>query len=170
MQKEELFRKKSLDKLTSPEELGDYIKVAKASYWVLLAALTALLIAGIAWACFYTITRSVEASGYVYENNAYCYVSPEDYQNVAVGDKVLIDGAEFSVTAVNGFKSGDEIHAFWAENGLSEADVTVGFGVQNGEGYYGEIVIAADSLPNGGNVNVSVVYEEISPIKLVIGG
>ncbi|MCR5686552.1 MAG: hypothetical protein K6G58_00770 [Lachnospiraceae bacterium] len=48
----ELFRKKSLEKVTTPEELNDYIKVTSAPVWIVLTA-TVLLLAGlILWAVF----------------------------------------------------------------------------------------------------------------------
>ena len=37
-EKKALFRQKSLDRISSPEQLGDYLRVANPSIWALLAA------------------------------------------------------------------------------------------------------------------------------------
>ena len=42
---DKLFRKSSLDKITGPEQLDDYIRVASPSLWVMLGAVVVLLIA-----------------------------------------------------------------------------------------------------------------------------
>ena len=51
----ELFREKSLQRIHSPEELSDYIRVATPSVWLVLLA-TAILLAGmLAWSILGTI-------------------------------------------------------------------------------------------------------------------
>ena len=40
---ENLFRKKSLDRISSPEELHDYLRVTSPSLWMVLAAIMVLL-------------------------------------------------------------------------------------------------------------------------------
>jgi hypothetical protein len=44
-----IFRKKSIDKVSSPEKLDDYIKVTTPSVWLTLAAIVILLIGAIVW-------------------------------------------------------------------------------------------------------------------------
>ena len=124
-EKKTLFRKKSLDKLTSPEELSDYIRVAKPRIWITLGAIVALLLAGILWACFYTITRTVECGGYVYADYVYIYLSPDDYERIAEGNAVNIGGADYTVTLKAGMLSGATVYAEWSARGVSEADVNV---------------------------------------------
>ncbi len=51
----EQFRKESLERINSPEELKDYIRVATPSVWLVLLA-TAILLAGmLAWSVFGTV-------------------------------------------------------------------------------------------------------------------
>ena len=40
---EPIFREKSLKRITSPEELGDYLRVTSPSVWMILAAVILLL-------------------------------------------------------------------------------------------------------------------------------
>ena len=47
-----IFRQKSIDKITSPEKLDDYIKVTKPSVWITLIAIVLLLAGTIVWSIF----------------------------------------------------------------------------------------------------------------------
>lgn len=51
----ELFREKSLERVNSPEELSDYIRVTTPSVWLVLLATTILLAGMLAWAVFGTV-------------------------------------------------------------------------------------------------------------------
>ena len=44
---EEIFRKKNLDKIKSPENLNDYLRVSNPGVWMLLAAVIVLLIGAV---------------------------------------------------------------------------------------------------------------------------
>ncbi len=44
-----IFRQKSIDKVSSPEKLDDYIKVTTPSVWLTLAAIVILLIGALVW-------------------------------------------------------------------------------------------------------------------------
>lgn len=46
-----IFRKKSIDKVTSPEELNDYIRVVSPGVWLVMAAVILLLAGAIVWGC-----------------------------------------------------------------------------------------------------------------------
>ena len=47
-----IFRQKSLDKVSSPEKLDDYIRVTTPSVWVTLLAIVLLLVGAIIWGIF----------------------------------------------------------------------------------------------------------------------
>ena len=44
-----LFRKKNLDRVSSPEQLGDYLRVTSPSIWIVLAAVIVLLASLFLW-------------------------------------------------------------------------------------------------------------------------
>lgn len=52
MQNSEIFRKKSIERVSTPEQLNDYIRVTTPSVWVVLAAMTVLLIGMLVWGVF----------------------------------------------------------------------------------------------------------------------
>ena len=44
-----IFREKSLKRISSPEQLNDYIKVSQPSVWIALAAAAAFVVAVLIW-------------------------------------------------------------------------------------------------------------------------
>ena len=47
-----VFREKSMDRVSSPEALNDYIRVTTPSVWIILIALVVLLLGMLAWSVF----------------------------------------------------------------------------------------------------------------------
>lgn len=61
-----IFSRKSLDRINSPEELNDYVRVTTPSVWIVLTAI-ALLVAGILGWCLFGTVATHEADGTVRE-------------------------------------------------------------------------------------------------------
>ena len=51
-----IFREKSLERVSSPEALNDYIRVTTPSVWVVLAAAVVLLVGMLCWSVFGRVT------------------------------------------------------------------------------------------------------------------
>jgi hypothetical protein len=64
---ESIFRKSSLEKISSPEQLNDYMKVTSGGVWLLLLGLFALLLAAGVWAFTGTIPDTVQLKGVAYD-------------------------------------------------------------------------------------------------------
>lgn len=58
-----LFRKTALDRISSPEQLNEYMKVAGPGVWCILAGLAVTFIAFIIWGFLGVIPETVEISG-----------------------------------------------------------------------------------------------------------
>ena len=50
-----IFRQKSIDRVSSPEQLNDYIRVTTPSVWLVLAAIILLLVGMLAWSVLGTV-------------------------------------------------------------------------------------------------------------------
>ena len=68
-----LFRKKSMERISSPEELHDYMRVTSPRLWMILGAIVALLAGFIVYASTATMentmTIPVQVKQYEYEGN-----------------------------------------------------------------------------------------------------
>ena len=52
----DIFNKKSLDKINVPEELNDYVRVTTPSVWVVLIAITLFVLGFLGWSIFGTVS------------------------------------------------------------------------------------------------------------------
>ena len=50
-----LFREKSIERVSSPEELNDYIRVTSPSVWLVLLGTVVLLVGMLAWCVLGTV-------------------------------------------------------------------------------------------------------------------
>ncbi len=55
---ESIFRKKTIDRVTSPEQLNDYIRVTTPSIWLVLVTVILLLVGTLIWGIFGTVEIS----------------------------------------------------------------------------------------------------------------
>ena len=103
---EEIFRKKSLDKIKSPENLNDYLRVSNPGVWLLLAAVIALLIGAVIWGVYGHIDTTVTAQVTVEDAAAVCTPGKADAERVHPGMKVrvgAIDGVVGDALPDGGF-------------------------------------------------------------------
>ncbi|ETP73234.1 hypothetical protein UYO_0700 [Lachnospiraceae bacterium JC7] len=56
MDSKDLFRKKSLENISNPDQINDYIKISSPSVWLILIAILMVLIGSIIWGVFGVIT------------------------------------------------------------------------------------------------------------------
>ncbi len=88
---EEIFRKKSLDKVKSPESLDDYIRVSNPGVWLLLVSVIVLLIGAVVWGAFAHIDSTVPATVHIESGTAVCYIAEENMTSVKVGQTVKFE-------------------------------------------------------------------------------
>ena len=62
---QKLYRQKSMDRISSPEQLNDYLRVTNVSVWVILIAIIILLAGLILWSSIATIESYTEGSAQV---------------------------------------------------------------------------------------------------------
>ena len=88
-----VFRKKTLDRISSPEQLTDYLCVTNPGIWVILAAVILLLAALFAWATIGTLETSAPVKVIVVDHMA--QVVPTGTETVADGMPLRIASQEF---------------------------------------------------------------------------
>ena len=97
---EEIFRKKSLEKIKSPETLDEYIKVSSPSVWLLLISVIILLIGACVWGVFGHIDSTVPAAVQVKNESAICYIDEKDISSVQQGLTVKFSDIEAKIDSI----------------------------------------------------------------------
>ena len=88
-----VFRKVSLDRLSSPEQLDQLMHVTEGRGWLALGALAGLLGVAIAWGIFGSLPETVAGTGILVRSGGVAHVAPTATGRVAdvavsVGDRV----------------------------------------------------------------------------------
>ena len=166
--KQSIFRKESLDRVESPEQLDAYIKVARPKVWLIMAALLLAVISVIVWSVVGSLPQTMEVKGItVGENVINCYESVENANTNLIGCKANIslpDGRSINgkVEAVSQNPySQEEIRTQISEDWLAD-------NVLDGNYSYEVRVIAEEDIPRNMLATVIITTAEIKPIQFIL--
>ena len=96
-----LFRRKTLDKVSSPEQMNDYIRVTSPGVWLVLAAVIALLAGLIIWSALGRLETTVTAVAVAGpDGGPVCYIAEDDMDAVRAGQTVHIAGKDYTLSGV----------------------------------------------------------------------
>ena len=93
-----LFRKKVVDRISSPDQLTDYLRVTSAGVWVILIAIILLLAGVFVWSATGTLETTAEASVKVTDHSADVYLT--DYADLSKGMPLRIESGEYTISSV----------------------------------------------------------------------
>ena len=96
-----LFRKDSMERISSPEQLTDYLHVTNPTVWVVMAAIILLLVGLLIWSAFAQIDSFAAGTAKV-ENGQMTVVfdDAQQAQNVEVGMSVTVGDNESTIGSV----------------------------------------------------------------------
>lgn len=97
---QQLFRKSSIDRVSSPEQLNDYIRVTSPGVWLVLAAVIVLLMGACVWGIFGRLETKITVPVQVAGGEARLVL--EDGQQVDPDAPVVIVGRKFSLGTAEG--------------------------------------------------------------------
>lgn len=104
---EQIFRQKSLDRISSPEQMHDYLRVTSPQLWMLLAVVLSLLIGFVIFASTTNMESAVTVKGTVTGGACVVQLDVDQRDNLDPGMPVRIDGKEARITSLtqdqNGF-------------------------------------------------------------------
>lgn len=149
----EIFRKKSMDRVSSPEALNDYIQVTAPSVWLLLGALGLLLLGACVWGIFGRLETELPCRAEVSGGAVTALAAERIGDAPAPGQQMHIEGEALTVRTVEKY------------TGTLEDKGLLPDGVQPGEVLW---LIRADGshLPDG-TYHATVVVESIHPFALI---
>ena len=98
---DKIFRKKSIDRMSSPEQLNDYIKVTNPGVWMALAAIVILLIGVCVWGIFGKLETKLPVAAVSQDGQTVLYVKENDLSAVKENMSVYIGDETYKVTSVS---------------------------------------------------------------------
>ena len=96
-----LFRQKSLERISSPEQLSSYIRVSTPSVWLLLTAIVILLAGVCVWDVFGHMDTTLPAAAVSQDGSVTAWVREADVEKIHAGSAVSIGSAEGTVQSVD---------------------------------------------------------------------
>ena len=151
-----LFRKKSLERISSPEEMHDYMRVTSPRLWMLLSAIVILLVGFIAYASSTTLENTIPLKVYIEKVKNYNEQGEATgssvfvYSEVPVSNKDMIEpGMEVRIGSEKGKVS-------WIANTDGDDNLTVVIDMEH----------PSISWPEGEQEAV-LVLESTTPIKFL---
>ena len=96
----QIFREKSVNRISSPEELNDYLRVTNPTIWAILAAVIILLGGFLVWCSVGVLETKVKAEIVVEDRIAVCAVSGNKASQVKEGMILELEGNEYEVETV----------------------------------------------------------------------
>lgn len=154
----ELFRKKSIERVTSPEQLNDYIRVSNPGVWMILAAVVILLAGVCVWGFFGRLDTKKQASGVCENGKLTCYIKSDDISDVKEETIISVDGKEYTVKSVSSSPvrlDGEKDSYLIYLGGFSETD------------WVFSVTVDAPDLADG-EYSVDVITKRVSPISFVL--
>ena len=99
-QSQGIFRQKNLDRINSPEQLTDYLKVTTPGIWMLLIAIIMLLGGLLVWSVSGTLETVADGVAVVENGQAVIMVTDTSGSAIASGMTVRIGDDEYSIATV----------------------------------------------------------------------
>lgn len=156
--KESIFRKKSLDRISSPEQLTDYIKVTNPGVWLLLGGIAVLLAGICVWGVFGRLDTVVKTVAVSDKGSVVCYVGEEKAEKLEKGMTFTVNGSEYSVSEISA-------QPVAADSVLSDYALHVG-GFSPEDWIY--TVTATGNGAEDGIYEAEIVIDSVSPKTFVI--
>ena len=166
-----VFRKKSLERIQSPDQLDDYIHVVSPGVWMVLGALVLLLAGGGVWASVGTIEETVPAALVVRGGEATCYVAQGRSSEVSPGDTLHVEAGSSGGPASDDAAGSTVVRLDETPVAASEAVALAGdpaAAALDGDAWAAAVQVETD-LPDGVYA-ADVVTASYHPLALLFGG
>ncbi len=188
-----LFRKSSLERVSSPEQLNEYIKITNPSLIVILLGILSIVVSGVIWVFAGGIPETTEINGVVLSdtsgaNTLHCFVPIGDSKKIKEGMDAEVspdyaDRAQYGYIRGKVLSVSDEMvtESYLVKN-FSNPQLVEGAVVkamQTSGSNVVEVVVSMGEWSNekgsnvevteGANCKVLAVVNEIKPYELIFG-
>lgn len=155
----QLFRAKSLERVSSPEQLNDYIRVTNPSVWIALLAVVVLLFGICVWGVFGRLDTVLTVGAITEGNQTVCYVKESDIDAVTTGLIVRLEEEEYAISQIapQPVQTDENFPEYLAHLG----------GITEGEWVYA-VMLDGTAGTDGGIYEAQIVTESIAPMSFVV--
>jgi hypothetical protein len=151
-----VFRKESLNKISSPEQLDDYIKVSNMGVWMIIAAAIIIIAAVLVWGIVGQLQTVVNVSGIAQNGVVTCYLP--DVSSIETGDSVEIGDIAGTVTDIAEKPMSQE-----SINALYDEFTVYSLGLYD---WNYAVTVSAPGVSDG-IVAVELITDSVSPISFI---
>ena len=157
--KNKIFREKSIERVSSPEQLNDYIRVTNPSIWLVLSAVVILMAGICVWGICGRLDTVLKAPAITREKETVCYVKEEKKDVLSNQMCVRLEGEEYGIEEIS-------VLPVQIDDDFPEYLIHLG-GFTRGEWVY---AVTLDGVcgEEGGIYEAEIVLESISPMTFVI--
>lgn len=170
--KRSIFSQESLDRVTSPEKLDDYIRIARPGIWIMIVALFLVVVAVVIWGVTGSLPQTVTINGVVDGSNSnmvMCLVDASAYNREDLLEKeaqIQIEGSTSTAGTVTQV----------SDNPVSAEEMREALGsdwfaaklIANDYSYLVQIEPEEDLSAHTNKVcSVSIVTDQVSPISFL---
>ena len=154
-----IFRKASLDRISSPEQLNDYIRVTNPGVWMIMCAAILLLTGICVWSVFGRLDSTLPVAAATENSQTVCYVKEADIQKVESGMQVRIGEAQYQIGDIS--QQPIQVDSNFAQYLLHVGNLS------EGEWVY---VATLDDMhgDNGMILEARIILESIAPMVFVL--
>ena len=153
----QLFKKSSIDKVSSPEQLHDYVKVTNPGLWMVISAIVILLAGVVVWGAIGKIDTAMETAIVADGGNAVIYIGESDVEKLEIGMTVRSEGKEYKITDIA--KEPIKVDASLSDYAIHASGLAIG------EWVY---AVSIDGEHSDGVHKADIVTESISPISFIL--
>jgi len=107
MEESSLYRKESMERIQSPEQLNDYLRITNPTIWVVLAAVILLLAGLLVWSAFASIESFAQGTARV-ENGemTVLFDDADSAGKVTTGMEVTVGDVSSAIKSIGRTESG----------------------------------------------------------------
>ncbi len=96
---QQIFRNKSMERISSPEQLKDYMHVTNPSIWIVMGAIIFLLICILIWSSFAVIENQAVGTASIQSGVMTLHFNnPEESANIETGMTIQVGGINTPIT------------------------------------------------------------------------
>ncbi len=153
----QLFKRNSMDKISSPEQLHDYVKVTNPGLWMVISAIVILLVGTVVWGFIGKIDTTMTTAIVADSGNAVIYIGESDVEKIEIGMTVRSEGKEYSITGIS--QAPIKVDESFTDYAIYASGLAIG------EWVY---AVSIDGEHSDGIHKADVVVESISPISFIL--